>query len=133
MSKFIYTQMQDLALAPSELLVNPLNTLDTQYTPVRLRFHFTASDILIDTQILDIPFVNQRVCDLVGACLTFSPLVDSVFICEYPYLKDNAIWLDLAVELTRFPLSSTDLINMYSSYFTGLLSPAVLAKLPKRE
>ena len=39
MSKFIYTQMQDLMLAPSEMLVNPLNTLDTHYTPVLSLIH----------------------------------------------------------------------------------------------
>jgi len=129
MNKFIYIQVTDAAVIPTEMVINPLQQIDSVYMPVRLRFHFTASEQLIDTQVIEVPFVNQRACDLVGACLLFSPLAEQASLCQFPYLKDGAVWVELAVELTKVPLSSGDLLNLYASHFNATPSAAILRNL----
>ena len=119
MNRFIYMPVADAVPVPTERVINPLATIETDYVPVYLRFHFIVNDILIDVQTLEITLANQRACDLVGTCLMFCKLAELVYPCAHPYLKDGIIWLDLATELTQLPLSSGDLLNMYNSYFNN--------------
>lgn len=133
MNKFIYTSARDASTIPSEMVINPVAQIAAGYMTVHLRFHFTVGDLLTDVQTMEIPFAQQRACDLVGTCLTFSKLTERVYICEYPYMKEGAIWLDLAVDLTTIPLSSADLLNLYSSYFTSTDAAKLIAKLRQQE
>lgn len=133
MNKFVYTPVTDAATIPTEMVINPLQQIDSMYMPVRLRFHFTANDMLIDSQVIEVPFVNQRACDLVGACLLFSPLAEKVILCQFPYLKDGAVWVELTAELTKIPLSSTDLLNLYTSSFNHSPSAIVLQNLRTKD
>lgn len=133
MNRFIYKPDANLMPVPTEMLINPLSQIEQQYTPVFLRFHFTANDILIDVQTLEIPVANQRACDLVGACLMFCKLAENVYPCQPPYMNQHGIWLDVATELTKLPLSSGDLINMYSSYFNNTDIAAFIKKARKQE
>lgn len=133
MNKFVYTPVTDAATIPTEMVINPLQQIDAVYMPVHLRFHFTANEMLIDTQLIEVPFVNQRACDLVGACLLFSPLAEKVMLCQFPYLKDGGVWVELTVELTKMPLSSTDLLNLYTTHFNHSPSAIILHNLRSKE
>lgn len=129
MNKFMYTSVRDAVTIPSEMVINPLAQIASGYMPVTLRFHFTVGDLLTDVQTLEIPFAQQRACDLVGMCLTFSKPSERVFVCEFPYMKDGGVWLDLTAELTTIGLSSADLLNLYSSYFNTTDAAKLIAKL----
>lgn len=134
MNKFVYTPTVTPAeVVPTEMLINPLAQLDSLYMPVMLRFFFTVNEVLTDTQVIEVPFINQRACDLVGACLTFSKTAEQVQFCHFPYLKDGAIWVDFTAELTRISLASGDLINMYLSHFNATPAAAVVEKLRHKE
>lgn len=133
MNKFIYTPVAEATVVPTEMVINPLAQIENGYMPVSLRFFFTANDVLIDTAVIEIPFVNQRACDLVGAILLFSKLAEMVQICHFPYMKDRQIWVDLSVELTRMPLASGDLINMYHAHFNSTPSAILVKNLRKQE
>lgn len=133
MNKFIYMPANDAVTIPTEMVINPLTQIESGYMPVILRFHFTANDVLIDTTPIEVPFVNQRACDLVGACLLFSKIAELVQICHLPYMKDGMIWVDVSVELTKMPLASGDLINMYVAHFNNSPSALMLKNLRKKE
>lgn len=135
MNKFVYTPTIELsaAVVPTEMVINPLAQIESGYMPVMLRFFFTVNEVLTDTQIIEVPFINQRACDLVGACLTFTKTAEQVQFCHFPYLKDGSIWVDLSAELTRIPLSSGDLLNMYTSHFNSTPAAAILANLRNKE
>jgi hypothetical protein len=134
MNKFVYKPTVDVtADIPTEMVINPLSQIERCYMPVMLRFFFTVNEVLTDTQAIEIPFINQRACDLVGACLTFSKTAEQVQFCHFPYLKDNAVWVDFTAELTKIPLASGDLINMYHAYFNATPSAALLHNLRNKE
>jgi len=134
MNQFVYVPVPDSLPLSTEMVVNPISRLDQNYTPVKLQFYFTAGGILIHTAVLEIPFVNQRACDLVGECLSFSPMFAAcISMCEFPYAKDNVIWFDLAVELTKAPLSSVDMANLFNAYFNNKPGAITLANMRQME
>lgn len=133
MNRFIYKPAANLLPVPTEMLINPLSQIEASYTPVYIRFHFLANDCLIDVQTLEILFANQRACDLVGASLMFCKLAENVYPCCPPYMNEHGIWLDVATELTKLPLASGDLINMYDTYFNNTDIATYIKKARKQE
>ena len=133
MNKFVYIPVMDAAVLPTEMILNPIAQLESCYVPVKLRFYFTVNEVLTDTQCIEVPFVNQRACDLVGTCLQFSKTAEQVQFCQFPYLKDGVIWVDFMVELTKVPLASGDLLNMYMAHFNTTPSAVILNNLRKQE
>lgn len=129
MNKFIYTPRVGVSTLGSEIVINPLSQLETNFTPVRLNIYFTVDGVLIQTGTLQIPFVNKRSCDLVGECLAFSNVVQAVHMCEYPYVDNGVIVFDLTAELTKIPLSSQDLLEFYKTHFDMQEGAIILANL----